>query len=271
MTNGSQAELSASELKELSATAQEAARLGGEVLMKWLGKTTATEKGGPQDLVTQADFESQTVIQAFLEKEFPGHCFLGEESTPQDQNLDSDFRWIVDPLDGTTNFVHQLNSFSVSIGLQHKDRLIVGAVLDPVVDELFVAYRGGGAMLNGEPVKPSGTTELAKSLFVFSFSRGVDRSSPDTQRFLNTVEAVSSVRRLGSAALNLCYVACGRVDGYWATALSTWDVAAGWLIAEEAGAHIADFNDRPLDLEKPHFCCAATPELYEKMKPILVI
>lgn len=261
--------LSSQEIGELVLASQNAAKLGGEVLTKWLGKTSTTEKG-PRDLVTQADFESQTVIREFLEKEFPGHQFVGEEDLETEESPDeSDFCWIVDPLDGTTNFVHQLRSFSVSVGLTYKGKPIAGAVLDPMLDELYSAGSGQGATLNGETIKTSDCVELAKSLFVFSFSRGIDRNHPEVTRFLNMLEQVGSIRRLGSAALNLCYVASGRTDGYWATGLSKWDVAAGWLIALEAGATIGDFTGAELDLERPKFCCTATPELFELMKPIL--
>ncbi|MFK7766694.1 MAG: inositol monophosphatase [Mariniblastus sp.] len=272
-------------LQEFSDASKEAARLGGDVLLKWMGKITPQEKGF-KDWVTQADFESQEVIQEFLEKEFPQHRFVGEESVQSDDVSDSssqkpgeEFCWIVDPLDGTTNYVHQLRSFAVSIGLQKRsaqragvspvDELLVGTVLDPVLKESYSAIKGYGATLNGSPIQSSKCNELEKSLFVFSFSRGVRRNDPEAIRFLNVLESAGSIRRLGSAALNLCYVACGRTDGYWATALSKWDVAAGWLIAVEAGATLADFKDNELDLEKPHFCVAATSELFEQIKPLL--
>jgi len=258
------------ELDDFLKAANHAAELGGAVLLKWLGKTSTTEKGF-RDLVTQADFESQTVIRDFLLNEFPDHHFVGEEDIPGESaaQQDDQFCWIVDPLDGTTNYVHQLRSFAVSIGLRKSNETLVGAILDPVVKELFSAIKGKGAKLNGEPIRTSGTTEVAKSLFVFSFGRGAKRDSPDVRRFLNTLESAGSIRRLGSAALNLCYVACGRSDGYWATSLKKWDVAAGWLIAQEAGATIGDFRGNELDLEKPFFCAAASRELYESMKPLL--
>lgn len=250
----------------------EAARLGGEVLIKWLGKTSTTEKG-PRDLVTQADVESQTVIRDFLAAEFPEHDFVGEESLIDETSTQSDavHQWIVDPLDGTTNYVHQLRSFAVSIALQHNRQTIVGTVLDPVLDECYSAAQGQGATLNGSPIRASGCTELEKSLFVFSFARGTRRNDPDAIRFLNMLENVGSIRRLGSAALNLCYVACGRTDGYWATALQKWDVAAGWLIATESGATLADFAGDKIDIERPHFCVAASPDLFEQVKPLLNI
>lgn len=259
------------QLKKFAEASREAARLGGEVLNKWLGKTSTTEKG-PRDLVTQADFESQTVIRNYLNEVFPDHHFVGEEALPEgggSSMAEHDFCWVVDPLDGTTNYVHQLRSFSVSVALCHKNKTLVGTVLDPVLGECFEAVVGQGAMLNGQRISTSDCAEIGKSLFVFSFNRGTTRTDPDAIRFLNMLENVGSVRRLGSAALNLSYVACGRTDGYWATALQKWDVAAGWLIATEAGATLADFEGREIDLERPHFCVTATPELFRQIQPLL--
>ncbi len=258
------------ELEEFCKAACQAAELGGEVLLKWLGKTQAQKKGF-RDLVTQADFESQQVIQDFLATKFPEHRFIGEEDLPGESLPVSkdDYCWIVDPLDGTTNYVHQLRSFAVSIGLRRGDQTIVGCVLDPVLEETFAAIAGQGATLNGDPIKTSGADKIGESLFVFSFGRGCKRDDPQVIRFLNILEDAGSIRRLGSAALNLCYVACGRTDAYWATKLKKWDVVAGWLIAQEAGATIKDFRDKPLDIEKPFFCAAASEALFQQAKPLL--
>ena len=258
------------ELNEFCQAACEAARLGGEVLLKWLGKASPQKKGF-RDWVTKADFESQEVIRDFLAREFPDHRFIGEEDLPGESLLVSpdDYCWIVDPLDGTTNYVHQLRSFAVSIGLRRGEQTAVGCVLDPILDETFAAMLGQGATLNGQAIKTSGANEIGDSLFVFSLGRGCERDDPQVIRFLNILEEAGSIRRLGSAALNLCYVACGRTDAYWATELKKWDVAAGWLIAKEAGATIEDFTGRPLDIEKPFFCAAATDALFEQAKPLL--
>lgn len=262
------------QLNEFCQAACQAAFLGGQVLTKWLGKTSPQKKGF-RDWVTQADFESQEVIKNFLEQKFPAHRFVGEEDLPEDSSKenssasDEEFCWIVDPLDGTTNYVHQLRSFAVSIGLRRGNETIVGCVLDPIADETFAAISGQGATLNGKPIKTSGAEAIGDALFVFSLGRGCNRDDPQVIRFLNILEEAGSIRRLGSAALNLCYVACGRTDGYWATKLKKWDVAAGWLIAQEAGATIKDFTGKPLDIEKPFFCAAASEKLFEQAKPLL--
>ena len=257
-------------------TACEAARLGGNVLNKWLGKISPTKKGF-RDWVTQADFESQQVIKDFLGAEFPEHHFIGEEELEptlgdnSDKPSTSEYCWIVDPLDGTTNYVHQLRSFAVSVGLYENKTALAGAVFDPVLEECYSAAKGQGARLNGKAIQTSNRTDLDKSLLVFSFGRDVKRDDIEVIRFLNVLEKAGSIRRLGSAALNLCYVACGRTDAYWATSLAKWDVAAGWLIAVEAGATLADFSGAEIDLDRPHFCVAASRELFDQIKPLLDI
>ena len=187
------------ELTVFSEASREAARLGGQVLLKWLGKTSTQEKGF-RDLVTQADFESQTVIRDFLLKSFPSHQFVGEESLPETsatKTSDQDFCWIVDPLDGTTNYVHQLRSFSVSIALRKHDQTLVGTVLDPVLDECYWAIKGQGAQLNDQSITTSDITRLEKSLFVFSFGREQKtRNHPEVLRFLNLLENAGSLHGL---------------------------------------------------------------------------
>ncbi len=258
--------------------------------MKWLGKAEVYEKG-PGDLVTQADFESQQTIQDYLLGEFPDHHFLGEESDRENhgtsekpENADSqaasgqspssplgrpDFCWIVDPLDGTTNFVHQLRSFCVSIALRWRDDVVVGCVFDPTTDECFTAAIGQGAKLNGSPIQSSKCVEIEKSLAVFSMNSHVSSNDPQMIRFVKVMKSAATLRRLGSAALNLCFVACGRVDAYWATSLKIWDVAAGFLIAQEAGAVIDDFEGEPLSINQPRFCAAGTEALFESYRVLL--
>ncbi len=278
------------QLTQFMLASEKAARLGGEVLMKWLGKAKVYEKG-PGDLVTQADFESQQVIREFLLGEFPDHHFLGEESetdsddtskaqssTPEQNETKKpsrfparqpDFCWIVDPLDGTTNFVHQLRSFSVSVALRWRDDVVVGCVFDPTTDECFSAAIGRGATLNGSPIESSQCTEIEKSLAVFSMNSHISADDPQMIRFVNVMKNAATLRRLGSAALNLCFVACGRVDAYWATSLKIWDVAAGFLIAQEAGAVIDDFEGEPLSIGQPRFCATGTEELFDSYKKLL--
>jgi myo-inositol-1(or 4)-monophosphatase len=262
----------AEELSHFHDVCQQAAKAGGQCLMKWLGQAEVSEKG-PRDFVTQADVEAQDVIQKILLGSFPDHQFVGEES-PDARNIpdnSEDYYWIVDPLDGTTNFIHQLRSFAVSIALYHQGSLLVGTVFDPLLDECFSAVTGQGATLNGRPISPSTCTEVRESLLVFSLPAGVKSDDPQVLRFLKMVEHAASLRRLGSAALNLCYVACGRTDGYWANCLKSWDVAAGWLILEEAGGLITDYDGSQPDLNNPSFCIAATDDLLHSLRLLLAI
>ena len=223
--------------------------------------------------MTEADIASQAAIQNFLIGQFPDHEFLGEESEPAaiEEATEGRFCWIVDPLDGTTNYVHQLRSFSVSVALRFEDQVIAGAVFDPVLDECYSAALGQGADLNGETIQPSGCTELDKALAICSFSSSVTREHPEVERFLRVLGTVGSIRRLGSAALNLCNVAGGRGDTYWATGLSCWDIAAGWLIVSEAGGTMRPIEGEEINLMQPKFCAAATPELFEKMQRLLQV
>lgn len=270
--------LSAEFLSSLATAAQEAARLGGDELLKWLGVAKVQEKG-PRDFVTDADFASQQVISEFLLGRFPEHRFLGEEDEPNSDGLPTDsvagdgmnpFCWIVDPLDGTTNFVHQLPSFSVSIGLQYQGQSIVGVVWDPILQEMFVGIRGQGASMNGEPIRNSGCTSIADAMIVISFIKGVTRKDEQIGQFLNLLETAGTIRRLGSAALNLSYVAMGRVDGYWAQGLKAWDTAAGALIATEAGATIKQLDGRPFETNTSRFVCASSDALYEEIVATLL-
>lgn len=249
----------------------EAAKRGGDKLIEWMGKVDVREKG-PRDLVTQADFDSQQAISDYLLEKFPDHAFLGEESDEKSlAAVPGQYCWVVDPLDGTVNYVHQLNSFSVSIALRYGDETIVGVVYDPVIGEMFSAAKGEGASLNGKPISHSGCTEIGKALVVCSFSSSVDRNHPEVERFLRVLGQAGSIRRLGSAALNLCFVACGRSDSYWATGLNCWDIAAGWLVLQEAGAVMKTIEGGDVNLFEPKFCAASTPELFDAMQKHLLI
>jgi myo-inositol-1(or 4)-monophosphatase len=239
-------------------TSETAAREAGKLLLSYLGKVKAREKQ-PRDLVTEADIKSQELIKSVLLGSFPTHGFVGEEGDYDSEQADP--CWIVDPLDGTMNFVHQLPGFAVSIALRQAGEIEVGTVYDPISDECFSAIKGRGATLNGKTIAVSACTTLTKSLLVCSFPSNLERNGPDVNRFLN-VATEATVRRMGSAAINLSYVAAGRLDGYWASSLKIWDMAAGYLIATEAGATFSDLNGDPVNLERPSFLMAATPELH---------
>src|SRR5262245_7779214 len=250
----------------------EAAHRAGDVLLSWQDRFQPREKG-PKDLVTQADVEAQEAVRECIRKSFPDHDFLSEEDAADRKSMglapiperQSDFRWIVDPLDGTTNYVHRLPGYAVSIALQRGDEIELGVVFDPLSEECFTAERGKGAKFNGKPLKTSGCEQVGQALVAVSFSPHVTRDSPEIKRFTEVLLASQSVRRMGSAALNLCYVGAGRLDGYLATSVSIWDIAAGLLIVEEAGGRVSSLNGGPVCLANPEIIAASTPPLLEQL------
>jgi myo-inositol-1(or 4)-monophosphatase len=231
--------------------AEEAARLGGQVLEEWGARFTAREKS-PANLVTEADLASQAKIFDFLHGLFPEHRFLGEEDLCCEEG-DSPYRWIIDPLDGTSNYVHRFPYYAVSIGLEADGELIAGAIYDPNRNEMFSAAAGQGATLNGTSIGVSGIKELRQAMCMASLPVRVDRNHPAVLKFLDVLELAQTVQRTGSAALNLCAVACGRIEAFWSTSLKPWDMAAGVLIAREAGGTVTataggNFDVRVSDL-----------------------
>jgi len=254
----------------------EAARRGGQILLDWQDRFRAREKAS-RDLVTEADVAAQDAIRAIVHKAFPDHDFLGEEEAAdrKAQGLNpiaprrGEYRWIVDPLDGTMNYVHRLPGFAVSIALQRADDVILGVIFDPIADECFIALRSQGVTLNGRRIQTSGCLRAAEALAAVSFSPHVTRESPEITRFVNILLACQSVRRMGSAALNLAYVAAGRLDVYLATSVAIWDVAAGLLMVEEAGGAYAAIDGSPLVLERPEFIAAASLPLRNELEKIV--
>jgi myo-inositol-1(or 4)-monophosphatase len=258
-------------------TAVQAARAGAAELMQRRDSRAVSEKG-PRDLVTDADLASQTVIRRLLAETYPTHAFVGEEEGENDPppNVaagapDAPPCWIVDPLDGTVNYVHRLQSFAVSIGCFYQGQLVVGVVYDPVREEMYTAPLGGGAQRNGEALRASGCVSIEEALFACSFAAGVQRNSIEVDRFVAVLERCRSLRRLGSCALNLCYVGGGNLDGYWAASVKSWDAAAGALIATEAGATLTMIDGSPLDIWQPKFAVSASPSLHQQLIETLAI
>ena len=241
----------------------EAAHIAGDILRAYQTKFKSREKG-PRDLVTDADEAAQMAIERYLKARFPDHAFLGEESTAavRQAALESGkLLWVVDPLDGTANYVHGLSMFAVSIALVQGDRVLVGVVHDPIANETFTATADGPALNNGTPIQSSNCRELEYAMVAASFPAGVRREDPEVEQFLRVLEDCQSVRRLGSAALNLCYVAQGSLDGYWASSVQAWDIAAGILIAHRAGAHCCDVSGEAFQLWNPKPLVTSTREL----------
>jgi myo-inositol-1(or 4)-monophosphatase len=225
----------------------------GKVLQDHFGNLRCIEKKGVIDLVTEADLQSETVIIETITKTFPEHSILAEESG---NRPGEGGQWIIDPLDGTTNFTHNLPLFCVSIAFAINEEIRAGFVLAPLLDELFIGIKGRGATLNGAPMTVSQTEKLADSLLVTGFP--YDHPTiidPLMTRFKNCLAASQGVRRLGSAALDLCYVAKGRFDGFWEQNLNSWDTAAGFLVASEAGAKTTVFSGEPYFIDKNEIVC----------------
>ena len=221
---------------------------GGKVLQEHFGRLRSVRKKGVIDLVTEADTRSEAIIIDTITNAFPDHAILAEESG---KHKGSGGQWIIDPLDGTTNFAHNLPLFCVSIAFAADDRILAGFVLAPLLGELFVGVKNQGAQLNGSPIFVSSTPVLADSLLVTGFPydhQTIFDSLMD--RFGRCLTATQGVRRLGSAALDLCYVAGGRFDGFWEQHLKPWDTAAGFLVAAEAGARTTVFSGAPYSIDK---------------------
>ena len=226
-------------------TCERAARAGGQVLREWVGKF-GVENKGPRDLVTEADRASQRTIREILLGAYPDHAFIGEEGDHGHGvvfgEAGASLTWVVDPLDGTTNYVHGYPAYCVSIALVRGDRPLIATVYDPVAEECFTAVAGGGARCNGRTLRVSGTTDLSESLVAVSFPAHPSVETAAVADFLSILSRVRSVRRSGSSALNLAWLACGRLDAFWARQIQSWDVAAGFLLVTEAGGAIGRFE-----------------------------
>lgn len=230
------------------------ARDAGGILVDRLGRALQVSNKGDIDLVTEADLASERLIIERIRSHYPRHSILAEESGASDNssgNTTSEWKWIIDPLDGTTNYAHGYPCFCISIGLERAGKLELGVVYDPMRNEMFAAERGQGATLNERPVRVSAVDELNQAMLCTGFPYNV-RERPDFARdFSNFTMRAQAVRRDGSAALDLAYVACGRFDGFWEDGLNPWDLAAGVLLIEEAGGRVSDFQGAPLDIYSP--------------------
>lgn len=253
-------------IRSYADVAEAAARKAGEVLASWSEKFTVSEKS-PANLVTEADFESQQAIHALIQERFPDHGFLGEEGLEVDNG--SDFCWIIDPLDGTSNYVHGFPYYCVSIGLERDGEMIVGVIYDPNRDEMFRATCDEEATCNGKPMQPSRVDELSATFAVASLPVGAGPENPAMARFMNAIPHVQTVQRTGSAALNLCYVACGRIDAYWSTSLKPWDVAAGSYIVNRAGGSATTLIGEPIDIRVPSLLASNGSEIHAGMVDVL--
>jgi myo-inositol-1(or 4)-monophosphatase len=223
----------------------EATREAGKIISDYFqGSFTVDNKEGINNLVTEVDKHSEKKIIEIIRKHYPSHSIISEEAGELIQ--DSPYQWIIDPIDGTVNFAHGIPLCCVSIGLKHGDDLILGTVYNPMMNELFFAEKGKGAFLNDKPISVSQKSDFRKACLVTGFPyKWPDSKEHPIRVFERFIMEGLPVRRLGSAAIDLCWVACGRFDGFWEYNLSSWDVAAGYLIVQEAGGRITNFEGDP--------------------------
>lgn len=240
------------------------ARGAGAILRAGYNKEHQVKFKGVIDPVTEVDHQSEAYLLGEVRRDFPDHHIFSEESGVIQGN--EEHVWYIDPLDGTVNYSHHMPIFSVSIAYASRGALALGAVYDPMRDELFTAERGRGAFLNGQPLRASSTTDLQKSLLVTGFPYDAWNTEQDNfANFVKFAKLTQGVRRLGSAALDLCYVAAGRFDGFWELALKPWDVAAGGLICEEAGARITNTAGGADYISPPQSVLATAPGIHARM------
>jgi myo-inositol-1(or 4)-monophosphatase len=264
----------ATRLSEYLAAAVEAARIGAAELERWRGKFSVREKGRA-DLVTEADVASQKLIKDVLIGRFPDHLFVGEEDsagrTPQEVRPPADAppAWVVDPLDGTANYAHDVPAYCVSIGLWHAGRAVVGVILDPRQNELFAAALGQGATLNGAPIRVSAVPDVAGGMISTGFPANYEKQLRNLDAWKKLTAHAQSLRRNGSTALSMAYVAAGRFDGYWAYDNYPWDVMAGAALIAEAGGTLAATDGTPFDPYRPDLV-AGNPAVQRELLGLLL-
>jgi myo-inositol-1(or 4)-monophosphatase len=244
-----------------------AAREGGAILQEYAARGFQIEHKGRINLVTEADLASERHIKQLIASHYPTHRILAEESGSHGYN--DDYCWIIDPLDGTTNFSHGFPCFAVSIGVEYKGRSVVGAIYDPTRDEMFAAERGAGATCNGRRIRVSDIERLEKSLLVSGFPYDVrERVDEYLSAWREFLKRAQGVRRFGAAAIDMAYVAMGRLEGFWEHGLNAWDVAAGWVIVEEAGGRVTKLDGSPFDNHTPSMLCT-NGKIHDEMLAVL--
>ena len=247
--------------------AKETAAAAGKILLAGLKRKRTVTFKGRVDLVTEVDLRSERFITARIARTFPGHTILAEEGGETERG--SSYRWIIDPLDGTTNYAHGYPAFCVSIGLEVEGEMALGAVYDPIRDELFYAAAGRGAFLNRKRIQVSSEIMLSHSLLATGFPYDIAESRIDNlDNFARMYKRACGIRRGGSAALDLCYLACGRLDGFWELKLHSWDTAAGLVLVREAGGYATDFRGRTFSIYDGRIL-ASNGRIHSQMQRVL--
>jgi myo-inositol-1(or 4)-monophosphatase len=252
--------------KELN-IAKEAATASGKILIRLFGQVSHVIKKGDIDLVTEADFQSEKTVIEIISRHFPQDSILSEEVGGYERS--SNRTWLIDPLDGTTNFVHGFPFFAVSIALEIDEELVIGVVLNPFMDELFEAAKGTGAFLNSKPIAVSRTPKLTEALLATGFPYDIHEKAEEVlDRLKKMVITSQGVRRPGAAAIDMCYVAAGRLDGFWEQGLKPWDTAAGMVIIQEAGGKLSTFQGEQYTPYQ-NSIVAANPFIHEAMITVM--
>jgi myo-inositol-1(or 4)-monophosphatase len=247
----------------------ETARDAGRLLLEKFGRITAITKKGDINLVTEADLASEALIIDRIKSHHPKHSILAEESGEAVVvGGDLAWKWIIDPLDGTTNYAHGYPCFCVTLALEHNGEVVIGVTYDPTRDELFAAEKGQGASLNGRRIKVSETENLGDSLIVTGFPYDFKERADFTRHFSDFLLRSRGIRRDGSAAIDMAYVACGRFDGFWEEGLNPWDVAAGYLLIEEAGGRVSYYDGAEFSIYRPPIC-ASNGIIHSQMLDVL--
>jgi len=249
--------------------AEKAARAGGDILKEYLVQPKEIEFKGEVDLVTVADRLSEDAIVGIISRAFPDHQILAEERTPKSSS--SRYRWVIDPLDGTTNYAHGFPCFAISIAVEEAGRIVVGLVYDPLRDECFTAIKGQGAYLNGRAIRVSSIDKLDRALLATGFPYDRRKFVDDYLKpFRDFLIYAQEIRRPGAAAIDLCYLAAGRIDGFWEYKLHPWDVAAGSLMVTEAGGRVTDFSGHDYSIYGQE-TLASNGKIHEEMIQVLNI
>lgn len=247
----------------------ETARLAGSLLLEKFGRKLNVSMKGDINLVTEADLASEKLIIERIKSHYPQHSILAEESGEAVIiGGGNKWKWIIDPLDGTTNFAHGYPCFCVTLALEHDGKIMIGVTYDPTRNEIFSAEKGQGASLNNKPIRVSATEKLADSLIVTGFPYDFKLREDFARHLTSFLLQSRGVRRDGSAAIDMAYVACGRFDGFWEEGLNPWDVAAGLLLIEEAGGRVSYYDDSPFSIYQPPIC-ASNGTIHEEMIGLL--
>lgn len=253
--------------KEFKKVALQAALKAGDILKRNRGRVKKVNYKGKINIVTEIDLLSERTIITIIKKNFPDHSILTEES--EEQKADSIYKWIIDPLDGTTNYAHDFPSYCISIALEKEASIILGVVYNPLLDELFTTEMGKGAFLNRKRIHVSSTRDLSKSFLATGFPYDIRESKiTNLDHFANFATRSLAIRRAGSAALDLCYLAMGRFDGFWELKLSPWDTAAGTLLVQEAGGKVTDFEGKRYSIYSKHLL-ATNGKIHQQMIEVL--